>query len=182
MAKWTNKQLAAKTKSKTKPNRKAPAKATTLRIPTEEEDQTALCLYIKKQYPSVLYTVDMAAGQRGWKMQSLMTQQRCGRGHPDMILQEWLGNVYCGLAIELKRVNIVVSDKSVSGKSKVSQHQAEQLQYLLALRERQYLAVFVSGYDNAKLVIDLYLEGNIEALKKINDFVYPKVDFDNIGK
>ena len=93
-----------------KPKRKKKVK---LPVNTEEQDQTAICNYIKLRYPKILYTVDMAGIYIEDPAQRRIHKQRCKRGHPDMIIQEWLSDKYCGLAIELKRRDIVINQKAI---------------------------------------------------------------------
>lgn len=153
-----------------KPKRKLKKKLR-VSVNTEEQDQTAICNYIKVRYPKILYTVDMAGVYIKDPSQRRIHKQRCKRGHPDMIIQEWLSDKYCGLAIELKKSDIVINQKAIDK----SNHLKEQLEYLNDLRERCYIAVFVSGFANAKKVIDLYLEGDLSKIEEINKYVYPEI-------
>ena len=87
------------------------------------------------------------------------------------MIQEWYKNKYCGLAIEFKRTGEKVS--KADGTLRKNDHLKKQYDYLMALQNRDWLAVFVCGVENAKQVIKLYLEG--AELEKINPFVYPKI-------
>lgn len=132
----------------------------------ERREQAALCKYIKHQYPKVLYTVDLA-GINLSESQRKIHQSRAMRGHPDLMFQEWYKDKYCGLAIEFK----AKGEELLNEKGKLrNEHLTEQQNYLVALRERCWFAVFVCGFDNAKKVIDCYMEGG--DLSKLNSIIY----------
>lgn len=137
---------------------------------TEELEQSNVCAWIKKQYPDLLYTVDMG-GVSLTPAQTKIHRQRCRRGHPDMMIQEWYKDIYCGLAIEFKKFDVTINDTVVSK----DKHLQEQYNYLMALRNRGWMAVFVCGEQNAKSVIKYYLEAGANSIRIINQFVYPKI-------
>lgn len=139
---------------------------------SEEQEQTLLCKWIKKNYPNVLYTVDLG-GIRLQQHQRRIMSSRSKRGHPDIIFQEWFLDKYCGLAIEFKKTGIKVSKKD--GTLRKDEHLEEQLEYIVALKERYYIAGFVCGLESAKKVISAYLEANSNSLEIINEFIYPKM-------
>ena len=127
---------------------------------------------MKIKYPNVLYTVDLG-GIRLQKHQRRIMSTRSRKGHPDLILQEWFLDKYCGLAIEFKKTGVKVS--KLDGTLRKDKHLEEQLQYLTALKERYYVAGFVCGLEDAKKVISAYLEANNNSLEIINKFIYPKM-------
>jgi len=137
---------------------------------TEEQEQTELCKWIKLKYPNILYTVDLG-GIRLQPHQRGLMKTRARRGHPDLILQEWFLDKYCGLAIEFKKTGEKVC--KLNGELKKNDHLEEQLEYILALRERYYIAGFVCGLDAAKIVISAYLEANSTSLQTIDKHIYP---------
>lgn len=139
---------------------------------TEEQEQERLCKWIKKNYPNVLYTIDLG-GIRLQPYQRRIMATRAKRGHPDIIMQEWFLDKYCGLAIEFKRTGVSVTKKD--GTLKKDKHLEEQLEYLIELRERFYVAGFVCGLESAKKVISAYLEANKKSIETINKFIYPKI-------
>ena len=136
---------------------------------TEQQEQAALCKWLKGKYPNVLYTVDLG-GIPLTKTQRAIHQTRAKRGHPDLLFQQWYGDRFCGLAIEFKRTGVKVLNLKNQPKN---EHIIEQLAYLISLQERCYFAVFVSGLENAKKVIDCYLEGR--NLEMLNNIIYPKI-------
>ena len=137
---------------------------------SEESEQAELCKWVKRTYPKVLFTVDLGGIKLTPYQRSIMST-RAARGHPDMLFQEWNG-IYCGLAIEFKKTGVAVANKD--GTLRSDTHLSEQLDYLLALRERCYVAVFCCGLQAAKAVIAAYLEGGENSINIINQFAYPK--------
>ena len=110
--------------------------------------------------------------------QRIVHNTRCKRGHPDMMFQEWYKDKYCGLAIEFKRTGeYIISQKGPNkGKFKSdNDHLMEQLNYIVALKEREWLAGFVIGLENAKIVISAYMEAGSNSLNKIDKLIYPKI-------
>jgi len=141
---------------------------------TEEQEQSQLIKYVKLKYPNVLFTVDLG-GLNLNKSQRRIHAQRAKRGHPDLMFQEWFGDTWCGLAIELKRKDVKVVYANGDFKYKDS-HLVEQLEYLNDLKARCWFACFCSGYEDARKVIDWYMEGNLAGLQKINNVIYPKME------
>jgi len=139
---------------------------------TEEQEQNVLCRWLKDSYSEVLYTVDLG-GINLNKYQRAVHSSRARRGHPDIILQEWYLDKYCGLAIEFKKTGVKVSKKD--GTLRANKHLQEQLEYLTALKERYYVAGFVCGINNAKKVIEAYLKADSSSLATINKYIYPKI-------
>jgi hypothetical protein len=139
---------------------------------SEDQEQAILCKWLKHNYPDVLFTVDLGGIRLNMGQRRIM-QSRARRGHPDLMVQEWFLDKFCGLAIEFKKTGVKVSKKD--GTLRKDQHLEEQLQYLVALRNRYWLAGFVCGVENAKAVIKAYLEASPQSLATINKFIYPKI-------
>jgi hypothetical protein len=139
---------------------------------TEEHEQKLLCEWVKKNYPNVLYTVDLG-GIRLTMGQRVVMKSRAKRGHPDLMFQEWFLDKYCGLAIEFKRTGTQLF--KLDGTLRKDEHHEEQLSYLIALKERYWLAGFVVGLEPAKEVIKAYLEAHDTSLSIINKHIYPKL-------
>lgn len=137
---------------------------------TEELEQSNVCAWIKDKYPHLLYTIDLA-GMNLTPAQRKVHETRCKAGHPDIMIQEWFQNLYCGLAIEFKKYDVEINDYVISK----SEHLKRQAAYLNDLRERCWIAVFVSGEENCKAVIDLYLKGTLNSLGLMNAYVWPKI-------
>jgi hypothetical protein len=135
--------------------------------PSETVEQGYLIQWVKLTYPKALFTVDLG-GINLSKTQRIIHSQRAKRGHPDMMFQEWYKDTFCGLAIEFKRTGVNVPRMVLT-----DEHFKEQLTYLIDLRERQWLAVFVAGIDNAKRVISAYMEANETSIETIKKYSYP---------
>jgi len=139
---------------------------------SEEQEQAILCKWLKATYPNVLYTIDLGGIKLNQNQKRIMAT-RSRRGHPDIILQEWFLDKYCGLAIEFKRTGEKVA--KLDGTLRKNEHLQRQLEYLTALKKRYYIAGFVCGVENAKKVISAYLEANSNSLGIINKYLYPKI-------
>jgi len=139
---------------------------------SEDQEQTILCKWMKATYPDLLFTVDLG-GIRLQPHQRRIMSTRARAGHPDIMIQEWFLDKYCGLAIEFKKTNADIFKKD--GHLKKSEHTGRQLEYLIALSNRFWLAGFVCGVENAKAVIKAYLEADSKSLETINKYIYPKI-------
>ena len=112
-----------------------------------------IALYMKYQYPNVLYRFDMA-GLNLSKAQAGMNkaiQQR--RGWSDLFIAEPRGEFH-GLFVELKKEGESLTKKNGEP---VTDHVQEQINCLNLLRCKGYYAEFAIGWDEAKKVIDWYL-------------------------
>lgn len=144
---------------------------------TEAQEQAKLCQWIKDTYPNVLYVVDLAGIHLNMKQRAVY-KTRCKRGVPDLMINEWHLDKYCGLAIEFKRTGeYIIHQKGPNkGKFKIeNDHLREQLEYITELKNRYWAAGFVIGLEPAKLVIRAYLEANSKSLSIINQSLYPKI-------
>ena len=145
--------------------------------PTEDQEQRKLCKWIKANYPNVLYTIDLG-GMALTKRQRIVHNTRCKRGHPDMMFQEWYKDKYCGLAIEFKRTGEYITYQigpKVGQFKNDNGHLMEQLNYIVSLKDREWLAGFVIGLEDAKKVIASYMEAGPNSLAIINKLIYPKI-------
>lgn len=112
-----------------------------------------IALYMKYQYPNVLYRFDMA-GLNLSKAQAGMNkaiQQR--RGWSDLFIAEPRGKFH-GLFIELKREGEVLTKRNGEP---VTEHVQEQINCMNLLKAKGYDAGFAIGFDDAKKMIDWYL-------------------------
>lgn len=126
----------------------------------EERIQLQVCKYIKKQYPNVVFFCDMASGLRLpiW-LGKLHKGMRSSRGIPDL----FIANVKMradhtiwatGLFIELKRPEARLKNGGIAA----SKHHKEQEAILRELRFEGYRAEFACGFEEAKKLIDEYLD------------------------
>jgi len=118
-----------------------------------------IALYLKLQYPKVLYHFD-PTGLHLTKTQSgILKSIQGGKGYPDLFIIEqtgYLGGGFKGLFIEIKAEGTKIYNKD--GKI-TDAHINEQDVFLDALWRRGYLAVFGVGFDECKEIIDKYLKG-----------------------
>lgn len=123
----------------------------------EESIQLSVCKYIKLQYPQVIFCCDYAAGIRLNIGQAVKaSKMRSSKGLPDIMIFQPSNDHhnYHGLFLELKTVTPYLKDGITLKKDK---HLAEQAEILQALILRGYYAVFAVGFDEAKIIIDNYL-------------------------
>ncbi len=120
----------------------------------EECLQFAICNYIKKQYPGVIFNSDLS-GLRLNKVQAIKVKKiRSSNAWPDMFFPE-PRDKYHGLYIELKVDHTTIVKKN--GEMTANKHINEQLEMLKELNRRGYMAKFAVGYIMAKEIIDNYL-------------------------
>jgi hypothetical protein len=110
--------------------------------------------YLKLQYTGIPFRSDYGAGARLTIGQAKMQKSiNNGMAWPDLFIASSRHGKH-GLFIELKD-----HDKPVTRQNGkwVSDHVAEQAKCLRALQEEGYEAQFAVGFDNAKGIIDWYL-------------------------
>ena len=116
--------------------------------------QKQVCNYLNLQYPDVLY-YSTGIGLQLTMLQGVRNKaiQKDGFHCPDLIILE-PKNVYSGLFLELKAVNIYKKD----GTFLKNEHVKNQWDSILELEKRNYYADFACGFDEAKILIDRYLK------------------------
>lgn len=110
---------------------------------TEADLQEAVCRYIRHQYPDVFFNGSAGGVRTSLSQGKLMKRTGYQKGFPDLFLYEPRGEWH-GLAIELKM------EKGRATK--------EQEQVLQELRARGYAADVAKGFDEAKALIDKYMD------------------------
>lgn len=125
----------------------------------EAELQKQVAIYIRMQYPDVIFHSDFGSGVKLTPWQARMQKMQNGgrRAWPDMMIAEPIGN-YHGLFIELKREGARL--KKQNGEW-ASSHIAEQNIMLNELSNKGYKAEFAIGFEQALDLIDDYLGGKI---------------------
>lgn len=120
----------------------------------EEQLSKAVSKYLKIQYPDVVFTCDASGVRLTMGQATALKAQRSVHKIPDMIILKPNAE-YHGLILELK------SDDSSpylkDGSLSKGQHIQEQNQTLTTLLNIGYYAVFAVGFDNAKKIIDDYM-------------------------
>lgn len=128
---------------------------------SEAELQKQVAIYLKIQYPDVVFHSDFGSGVKLSYKQAVMQKIQNGgrRAWPDMFIAEPQPNGrdwYHGLFIELKKEGTRLKKKNGEW---ASDHIAEQYDVLDRLRFRGYKAEFAVGWDEAINLIDDYLGG-----------------------
>jgi hypothetical protein len=109
--------------------------------------------YMRLQYPDILFHFDLA-GLNLSKMQAGMMKAIQGnRGFPDLFIAESRKG-YFGLFIEVKSEGTKLYKKNFEA---VTSHVSEQLEFQDILRIKGYKCDFGIGWDECKLLIDIYL-------------------------
>lgn len=121
----------------------------------EQSIQIALSLYIRIQYPDVIFTSESSGVRVSIGAAVRMKAQRSAGKLPDFIMLEPRMD-YHGLILELKSEGsgLYLKDGSLS-KDKHVQEQNKMLQRLAA---KGYVAVFAQGFDIAKIIVDNYMK------------------------
>lgn len=119
----------------------------------EESLQVAISKYLKLQYPNVIFTSE-SSGIKLTIGQALKTKkQRSKHKLPDMIILEPKLPNAAGLIFELKSKSPYLKNGELSK----DQHIQAQAQTLYQLVQKGYVAMFVWEFEQAKQVIDNYL-------------------------
>ena len=129
----------------------------------EENLHLKICDFLRKNYPDVIFRTDFSSGMKMTPGQAIKHKKfQSSRAFPDLTIfepriAEFGGEeVVChALMLEIKAEN--ASPFKKDGSLKKNQHLEEQGEMLRKLWRRDYLAVFVVGFDQAKQVIENYL-------------------------
>lgn len=113
-----------------------------MEIPLESEEHVAVADYLR--YQKVLFNHCPNEGKREPRQGAILKRMGMRTGFPDFFIYEARGGYY-GLAIELKRV-------------KGGRITDEQRKCLRELMDKGYYAAVCRGFDEAKAVIDRYLQ------------------------
>lgn len=124
---------------------------------SEAELQKQVAIYIRMQYPDVIFHSDFGSGVKLTPWQAKMQKMQNGgrRAWPDMVLAEPVGK-YHGLFVELKKEGTRLKKKNGDW---ASEHIAEQDAVLSELNDKGYKAEFAIGFEQALNLIDDYLGG-----------------------
>ena len=123
----------------------------------EDDLHIGICTYLKLQYPEIVFTSE-SSGQylgnskihkfRAW----IMSQKRSHGKLADLWIME--PNRFChGLFLEIKTKSPYLKN----GEYSQIEHIQKQLQILKKLQSKGYFACFVWSFDEAKTVIDTYM-------------------------
>lgn len=122
---------------------------------TEENLQIEICEYIKLAYPDVIFTSESSGVRLSIAQAVTLKRTRSCKALPDLwILEAKKG--YHACFIELKSEGNKIYKKN--GDLKKEKHLAEQEQIQHRLRNKGYFCEFAVGFDEAKSIVDYYLE------------------------
>lgn len=140
----------------------------------ESDLQVMVADYLILHYPKVLFHSDYGSGIKLTKGQAMKQKRQNGgrRGWPDMFIAEQKWNMqyvkpFAGLFLELKKEGekLLAGPRaknrflSIDGKEYKTEHLKEQADVIYKLNQRGYVASFAVGFEQAKQIIDDYLEG-----------------------
>lgn len=129
----------------------------------EEKVQIAICKYLRDDYPNIIFTCDLASGMKlPIRIATKNKAMRSSRGLPDLFIAHvrWQDGTasneveYCGLFLEIKQESVRLKSGGIAS----SPHHTEQEAILKQLREQGYKAEFACGLEEAKKLIDEYLQ------------------------
>jgi hypothetical protein len=113
-----------------------------------------IAIYMRLQYPDVIYRFDMAGLNLSMAQAGMNKAIQCGKGWPDLFIAE-ARRPYIGCFIEIKAEDAKLLKRDGSY---ATPHLAEQSVMLFRLRKKNYYAVFAIGFNQVKTEIDNYLK------------------------
>jgi len=119
----------------------------------ESDIHIAICQYIKLKHPTALFTSESSGLRVSMYQAKLLKKMRSCAGLPDIMIFEPRKSYY-GLFLEVKRDDTTIYKKD--GDIISNAHIQEQEEIIHQLNQRGYLASFVRGFDDAKVLIDYY--------------------------
>lgn len=128
-------------------------------IRAEEAHQTAICTYLKLQYPNVIFHVDNgSAKKRTFVEQNVMRKQQYKPGYPDITILHPVGKWHA-LLLEIKKDWQEIHYKDGTLKPGNDDHFYIQQDFMSELTNRGYIAQFTWSIEYSKVVIDNYMKG-----------------------
>lgn len=124
---------------------------------SEEKLHIAICDYMKLAYPNVMFISEASGVRTTIGTAAKLKRMRSSHTHLDLYILEKIGK-FGALIIELKAKNIFKKDGSLLK----DQHLEDQAKTIMRLRQKGYAAGFACGFDEAKKIIDQYLNGDYE--------------------
>jgi len=120
----------------------------------EEAEQIAICDYLRKYYPLVIFSSDHSGIRVGQGLANKVKRLHSENGIPDLSIDEPRGG-YFGLKIEMKATG--VSPFRKSGMLRNDEHLRKQWKMLMRLDNKGYFSGFCTGFEEAKEVINWYM-------------------------
>lgn len=124
-------------------------------VGSENELRRQLATWLQLQYPNVIYRFDLAADLKLTVGQARKHKAlHPHRGYPDLFIAE-PRSCFHGMYVELKAEG--KSPYKRNGELRENIHIQEQDDFLMKLNCRGYYATFATGFEEAKDLIDKYL-------------------------
>lgn len=143
----------------------------------EEKIQLAFCDFVKKDYPDVIFSCDLASGLHlPIHIGALHKRMRSSRAQCDFFAAEPMMEInFCGFFLELKRDRDEVFTKDGRFKKKKSKelvggvwmeydHVQEQVEMIRKLRRRGYYADFGLGLEDCIFKFQAYMRKDLSNL------------------
>jgi hypothetical protein len=116
----------------------------------------AIATYMRLQYPNVIFHFDLAGLNLSRAQAGMMKAIQGGKGWPDLFIAEPGQRFkYHGLFLEIKPEGTRLLNKTNSAYA--TEHLFDQAMFIDRLQKKGYKAEFACGFDEAKKVIDYYL-------------------------
>lgn len=129
----------------------------------EHELYHRLARWFQEEHPNVIYRFDLAADLKLTMGQARKHKElHPKRGYPDLFIAE-PRSCFHGMYIELKADGN--SPYKRNGELKSSIHLEEQEEFLMKLQCRGYYSTFATGFEEAKSLIELYLNKKLRGGK-----------------
>jgi hypothetical protein len=125
-----------------------------MRNKKEAQIHSAICDYLRLQYPSVIFTSEAGGIYTNITQARLIKRTRSSVGIPDLMIFEPKAE-YCGLFLEIKADGTNIYKKN--GEFVKNEHLNNQREVIQKLINKGYACFFVIGFDNAKQIIDHYM-------------------------
>jgi len=109
--------------------------------------------YMNAVYPKMMWNADMGGVRISIGYAAKCKKLGNKRSWPDIFIAEPMGG-YHGLFIELKKADYNPLKKD--GSPRTEKHILEQSKMLQSLADRGYKALFASGFDAARKIVDAY--------------------------
>jgi hypothetical protein len=114
----------------------------------------AIAMYLRYQFPKVIYHFDYAGLNLSKAQSGKMKAIQGNKGYPDLFIAS-PRSFWHGLFIEIKVEGTKLLNKSLQP---ATPHLTEQFEMIQALREKGYRAEFGVGFDECRKIIDEYLK------------------------
>lgn len=143
----------------------------TYAIKSEEHLQQLFVQYIDNTHPDIIYNSDLSGIRLPVGLAAKVSRLRSSKSQPDISVYEPRANAH-GLFLELKKDSPFKKDgtlkkqivKRYNSKGVLVReydHLQDQMQMLMELRKRGYVAEFGVGLKHSIEVLELYLSGNM---------------------